>query len=87
LLADRVEWPRAFASLARQAIEVVRTCGRRIVYAPVALPSGRGSQMSAFRGARGVVAEIDPPGDGNSRAGVVGERSEAPPAPQRRQGR
>jgi len=77
LLADRVAGPRALASLARQAIEVVQASGRRIAYAPVALPGGGGCAMSAHGGARGVVVIIDPPGTAIPGRGVVVE-SDAP---------
>jgi len=80
LLADRAHGPRALASLARQAIEVVQESGRRIAYAPVALPDGGGCAMSAHGRGGGVVVVIDPPGMAIPGRGVVvePERSEAP---------
>jgi hypothetical protein len=80
LLADRDHGPRVAASLARQAIEVVQASGRRIAYAPVALPGVGGCAMSAHGGARGVVVVIDPPGTAIPGRGVVveRERSDAP---------
>jgi hypothetical protein len=61
LLADGDQGARALAALSRQAIRVVQACGRRIAYAPIALPNGTGCAMSAWGGARGLVVEIAPP--------------------------
>ena len=89
LLADRVAGSRALASLARQAIEVVQASGRRIAYAPVALPDGARCAMSAHGGARGVVVVIDPPGTAIPGRGVVveRERTDAPRRPDDRRNR
>jgi hypothetical protein len=73
LLADGVEGARAVAALSRQAIRVVQACGRRIAYAPIALPNGTGCAMSARGGGRGLIVEIDPPGTTISGRGVVRE--------------
>lgn len=76
LLADGVEGAHAVASLSRQAIRVVQSCGRRIAYAPILLPNGQGCSMSARGGARGVIVEIDPPGTTIPGRGVVRENRE-----------
>jgi hypothetical protein len=73
LLADGVEGARAVAALSRQAIRVVQACGRRIAYAPIALPNGTGCAMSARGGARGLIVDIDLPGTTIPGRGVVRE--------------
>jgi len=71
LLADGVEGARAVASLSRQAIRVIQDSGRRIAYAPIELPNGKGCAMSARGGANGLIVEIDPPGSTIPGRGVV----------------
>jgi hypothetical protein len=73
LLTDGVEGARAVAAPSRQAIRVVQASGRRIAYAPIALPNGTGCAMSAWGGARGLVVEIDAPGTTILGRGVVRE--------------
>jgi hypothetical protein len=83
LLADGVGGARAVATLSSQAIRVVQACGHRIAYAPVMLPNGEGCSMSARRGARSVIVEIDPPGTTIPGRGVVRDAFEAKPERER----
>ena len=73
LLADGDAGARAVAALSRQAMRVVQSCGRRIAYAPIALPNGMGCAMSTRGGAGDLVVEIDPPGSTIPGRGVVRE--------------
>ncbi len=76
LLADGVDGARALGAVSRQAIHIVQACGRRIAYAPVILPNGKGCAMSARGGARGLIVEIDQPGTMIPGRGVVRETAQ-----------
>ena len=86
LLAAGPEGARALSSLWRQVDRAVQSHGRRIAYAPAALPDGLACAMSVHLGLRGMVVEVDRPGTLIPGRGVVPERDEAPrrPAPERR---